>query len=138
MEKDKILIDSCVWIALYDKNDRQHKKAVKLFEEIRKKQPKIIWHFLVLIETLSILKYKKFDINTLKKIRVQAFEAKNIKLISTVGIDLSLKVWGWFEEQNKLGLVDVVLLDYCVKNEVELVTFDKEMEEIWKKLKGRN
>lgn len=133
MGKSKILVDSCVWIALYDTNDRQHERAVGLFKKIKKDQVQIIVHFLVLIETLSVLKYKNFDLDTLKKIRRQIFETANIELINKGGIDLSPKGWARFEEKNKLGVVDAVLIDYCLKNKVGLESFDEEMQVVYKK-----
>ena len=38
-------------------------------------------------------------------------------------------------EDNKMGLVDLILLDYCKKNKTDLVTLDKAMDEEWKKRK---
>jgi len=35
------------------------------------------------------------------------------------------------EADNKMGLVDILLLDYCIKNNLELVTFDKHLDERW-------
>jgi len=133
MEKSKILVDSCVWIALYDKNDRQHERAVELFEKIKKDQIQVIVHFLVLVEVLSVLKYKKFDLTILKKIRRQIFETPSIEVFNKGGVDLSPKGWRRFEERNKLGVVDAVLIDYCLKNKVGMESFDEEMQTIYKK-----
>ncbi|MBI2465235.1 PIN domain-containing protein [Candidatus Shapirobacteria bacterium] len=134
MVNKKILIDSCVWIAFYDKNDRQHEKAVEYFEKNKEKQFLYVIHFLVLIETLSILKYKKFDPEILKEIRRHASGTEEIEIVKRGEINLSPKMWGLFETVNRLGVVDVILLDYCLKNNMEIVTFDVALNELWKKL----
>ena len=136
--ENRLLVDSCAWIALYDKNDKQHSKAVKLFGELSKKQSKIVLHSLVLVEMLSILKYHKHDLKDIENIRLSVTGAGNIDLAKTDVFDLDLKMWRLFESKNKLGLVDTVLLDYCLKNKIVLATFDKELEEIWNKLKREN
>lgn len=134
MEKHKILIDSCVWIALYDPNDRQHEKAKDLFAKIENKNNIYVMHYLVLVETLSILKYKKIDVEIINKIRNNIFKSVEIEIINNVSLKLSEKMWGQFELPNKLGLVDVILLDYCLVNKYRLATFDKELDETWSKL----
>ena len=94
-------------------------------------------HHLVIIETLSILKYKRFKPEILKKIKSHIFGSIETEIIKGSELNLSKKMWGWFEKVNRLGLVDVILLDHCLKNKMELTTFDKEMGEVWDKLKGR-
>jgi predicted nucleic acid-binding protein len=135
MEKHKILIDSCVWIALYDPNDRQHKKAIDLFTKIKSKNNIYVMHYLALIETLTILKYKKIDIKVINKIRNIIFKSIDIEIVNNVSLNLSKKMWGKFELNNKLGLVDVILLDYCLTNKCRMITFDKELNGIWMKTK---
>jgi len=137
MERNKILVDSCVWIAFYDETDRQHIKAVKFFRRANNGNNVFVMHHLVIIETLSILKYKRFKPEILKKIKSHIFGSIETEIIKGSELNLSKKMWGWFEKVNRLGLVDVILLDHCLKNKMELTTFDKEMGEVWDKLKGR-
>lgn len=137
MEKNKILVDSCVWIAFYDINDRQHDKAVDIFQKLQRKNIKPLVHLLVLIETLSILKYKRILKNNLKKIKISMLNSQIFGFISETKLDFNEKIFVKLYEDNKMGLVDLILLDYCKKNKTDLVTLDKAMNEEWKKF-GRN
>ncbi|MFA6184572.1 MAG: PIN domain-containing protein [Candidatus Shapirobacteria bacterium] len=138
MEKNKILVDSCVWIAFYDVNDRQHDKAVDIFQKLQKKNDRPLIHLLVLIETLSILKYKRILKNDLKKIKISMLNNKIFGFINETKLDFDGKVFDNLYKDNKMGLVDLILLDYCKKNKVDLVTLDKAMNEEWRKLKAKN
>jgi len=128
----KLLIDSCVWIALYDPNDRQHSKAVNLFKQIEKHEQEIIIHALVVIETLSIMKYKKVLGQDLEKIRINLIDQQKNNYISQTTVDPAKSDWKLLEDDNKMGLVDILLLDYCKRNNLELITFDKSLDECWK------
>jgi len=127
----KILIDSCVWIALYDPNDRQHNKAIRVFKNIEKHQREIVVHALVVIETLSIIKYKKIVGNDLEQIRINLVDNRINNYVSQIIVEPDKNNWRLLEADNKMGLVDILLLDYCIKNNLELVTFDKHLDERW-------
>jgi len=131
----KILIDSCVWIALYDPNDRQHNKAIRVFKNIEKHQREIVVHALVVIETLSIIKYKKIVGNDLEQIRINLVDNRINNYVSQIIVEPDKNNWRLLEADNKMGLVDILLLDYCIKNNLELVTFDKHLDERWVKSK---
>jgi len=131
----KIIIDSCVWIALYDPNDRQHNKAIRVFKNIEKHQREIVVHALVVIETLSIIKYKKIVGNDLEQIRINLVDNRINNYVSQIIVEPDKNNWRLLEADNKMGLVDILLLDYCIKNNLELVTFDKHLDERWVKSK---
>lgn len=124
-------IDSNVLIGLFLPGDRLRKRSYEVMNKLEKEKIKIFIHPLVLIETLSILKYR----NGLEL----AVEAKKMILKSFVtdrnlGI-MSEKAEKIFDKYEKVGLIDTMLIDYCLTNKLELITFDNEMNEIWKKLK---
>ena len=89
MEKNKILVDSCVWIAFYDINDRQHDKAVDIFQKLQKKNIRPLVHLLVLIETLSILKYKRILKNNLKKIKISMLNNQIFDFVDETKLDFN-------------------------------------------------
>lgn len=135
MEKNKILVDSCILVAFYDVNDRQHDKAVDIFQKLQRKNVKPLIHLLVLIETLSILKYKRILKNNLKKIKISMLNSQIFDFISETKLDFNEKIFIKLYEDNKMGLVDLILLDYCKKNKTDLITLDKAMNEEWEKEK---
>ena len=138
VESHKILLDSCVWIALYDPNDRQHKKAVDLFKKIEKEDPTILVHRLVVIETLSILKYQRILGDDLKEIRMSLVDKRRDCCVGGLLEEFKNEEWKMLEEDNKVGLVDTLLLSYCRDNGLELISFDKALMKTWGELKRRN
>ena len=137
-QKNKILVDSCVWVAFYDINDRQHGKAVIIFKTLQRKNIKPLVHLLVLIETLSILKYKKILKNDLKKIKINMLNSQIFDFIDETKLGFDEKIFEKLYEDNKMGLVDLILLDYCQKNKLDLLTLDKAMDKEWTELNLRN
>ena len=127
-------IDSNVLIGVFLPGDRLEEKATEILKKINTSEKRLFVHPLVLIEVLSILKYKgglELAIKS-KKIILSNFESEE-KLGS-----ITKRAGRIFEKYRKIGMVDAILLDYCLDNKVELVTLDKEMEKIWEKLKRRN
>lgn len=138
MVKNKTLVDSCVWVAFYDINDRQHYKAVNIFKKLQRENIKPLVHLLVLIETLSILKYKRILKNELKKIKTSMLNSQIFDFIGEAKLDINEKIFEKLYDDNRMGLVDLILLDYCKENKISLVTLDKAMEKTWKELDSRN
>ncbi len=138
MEKNKILIDSCVWIAFYDVNDRQHNKSVNIFRTLQRKNIKPLVHLLVLIETLSILKYKRILKNELKKIKTSMLNSQIFDFIGETKLDINEKIFEKLYDDNRMGLVDLILLGYCKENKIDLMTLDKAMDKAWKELNLKN
>ncbi len=138
MEKNKTLVDSCVWIAFYDINDRQHNKSVEIFQRLQRENIKPLVHLLVLIETLSILKYKRFLKNELKKIKTSMLNSQIFEFISETKLDINEKIFEKLYDDNRMGLVDLILLNYCKDNKIDLVTLDKAMEKTWKEFNSKS
>lgn len=138
MERNKTLVDSCVWVAFYDVNDRQHNKSVEIFQTLQRKNIKPLIHLLVLIETLSILKYKRFLKNELKKIKISMLNNQIFEFISETKLDINEKIFEKLYDDNRMGLVDLILLNYCKENKIDLVTLDKAMEKTLKEFNSKS
>lgn len=138
MERNKTLVDSCVWIAFYDVNDRQHNKSVEIFQILQRKNIKPLVHLLVLIETLSILKYKRFLKNELKKIKTNMLNNQIFEFINETKLDINEKIFEKLYNDDRMGLVDLILLNYCKENKIGLVTLDNAMEKAWKEVDTKN
>ncbi|PJE66874.1 hypothetical protein COU93_01880 [Candidatus Shapirobacteria bacterium CG10_big_fil_rev_8_21_14_0_10_36_6] len=118
---------------MYDPNDRQHGKAVSVFKNIERNKQEIVVHALVVVETLSIIKYKKILGRDLEEIRINLIDKRKNNYVSQITIELGKNDWKLLEADNKIGLVDILLIDCCRKNNLELVTFDKHLNECWVK-----
>jgi predicted nucleic acid-binding protein len=136
MEKN-YLVDTNVLFAIFTESDRLNVKAVELMEKFAlMKNIKFLIHPLVIIETLSLIKYRS-GIEGEKTARKELFDPKKYEILE-VKISLDIKTMKIFEKENDIGIIDTILIRYCLDNKIELVTFDKEMERIWKKLRRRN
>ena len=131
------LLDTNVLFAVYTEDDRLNAKAREILGEISKKHDiKLLLHPLVLVETLYLVKYRS-GINGEKIVRKELFDPKKYLILEET-INLNSGIIKMFEKEPGIGVIDTMLIQYCLKNKVELVTLDREMENIWKRLKGRN
>jgi predicted nucleic acid-binding protein len=51
----KLFLDTSAFLALEDRNDGHHRRAVALFEQIRKQRPILVTSNLILAETISLI-----------------------------------------------------------------------------------
>jgi len=131
------LLDTNVLFAFYTENDRLNAKARDLLVKISKiKNIRLLLHPLVLFETLSLIKYRS-GISGEKLARKELYDPKKYLIIEEV-FDLNMGIIKMFEKEPSIGIIDTVLIQYCLKNKVELVTLDKDMEAVWRKLKRRD
>lgn len=134
---ENYLLDSNVLYALYLDEDRLHSKAVKKISELaKKKKSKLLVHPLVLIEILSLIKYRSGIESAMLVINDLSNIKKYLKIEEP--IILNTETYKIFEKYPKIGLIDASLINYCLKNKINLVTFDVEMDKIWGKLKAKD
>jgi len=134
---ENYLLDSNVLYALYLDEDRLHSKAVKkILELTKKKKIKLLIHPLDLIEILSLIKYRSGIESVLLIMKELDNTAKYFKIEEPINI--SMETYKLFKKYPRIGLIDASLIDYCLKNKINLVTFDIEMDKIWQKLKAKN
>lgn len=133
MGRNSFLLDSNVLIGLLDKNDRLHQRAKSALISFKEKNPVLIIHPLVYIETLTILKYKQRQEGGVNFVACKK-NLDNIRVWSQIswgGINRKGKGAKLFLADNNLGLVDAILIQECLDNNYELITFDKELARIW-------
>lgn len=127
------MLDSNVLIGLLDKNDRLHQRAKSALISFKEKNPVLIIHPLVYIESLTILKYKQRQEGGVNFVMCKQ-NLDNIRVWSQIswgGINQKGKGAKLFLSDNNLGLVDAILIQECLDNNYELITFDKELEKTW-------
>jgi len=131
----EILVDSSLLVSLFNSEDRQHRRAILRIGRLSGEETCVLIHPLVFIETLSVLKYKAKKIE-LKETRKVLEDKKRFKKIEE-GISVDEGAIEIFERYEKIGMIDAILIQEAIRNGWELVTFDKKMEEVWKRLKRR-
>lgn len=133
MGRNSFLLDSNVLIGLLDKNDRLHQRAKSALISFKEKNPVLIIHPLVYIETLSILKYKQRQERGVNFVACKK-NLDNIRVWSQIswgGVNQKGKGAKLFLADNNLGLIDTILIQECLDNNYELITFDQELDRIW-------
>ncbi len=136
MEKN-YLVDTSVLYAIFVNSDRLYDKARKLMVEVAKKEDAILMiHPLVLLEVLSLIKYRG-GLSGEKIVRKELYNSKKYKILE-IPIIVDEKIIKMFEKYPEIGVVDTELIEYCLENKIELMTFDKNMEMVWEKLKRKN
>lgn len=117
-----IILDSSVWVALFNDDDNQHKKAVKIFSDL-KSLPVGLPEY-VILEVASVL-----ALRANKAVSVQfidyALENESIEVVYSNGLffDASVEL---FKKAKKLSFVDCALL-YLSRNN-EIITFDNDLK----------
>jgi len=134
---ENYLLDSNVLYALYLDEDRLHSRAVKKISELtKKKKIKLLIHPLVLIEILSLIKYRSGIESVLLVMKELDDITKYFKIEEPIII--TTETYKLFKKYPKIGIIDASLIYYCLKNKINLVTFDIEMDKIWQNLKTKD
>lgn len=128
------LLDSNIVYGLYDEQDRLHLRAIEEVNKLSKSGRAVIWlHDLVIIEVLTLIKYRQ-GLKAEKAVKKELFDKNKYKQTEETA-KLTERSINIFEKVEKIGLIDAILIDYCLTNKIELVTFDKKMAEVSKKLR---
>jgi predicted nucleic acid-binding protein len=132
MESKNIIVDSSVWISLFNHEDSNHKKAIS-FEEILLKEQ--IMPDLVFYESLTILKNKIKNNELLKEFNIFATDSLNVTI--KLFYENNRDVLNLFIREYKDGLsyVDVLLL--YLSNDYHILTFDEKLKKRIKECGGK-
>ena len=121
------LVDSSVWVALFLEFDTQHRKAVQI---VLKLTGPIYVPYCVIAEVATVLAYrhsKKLADNFIAYIH----NNKDFKIINNDALD---EMDFYKRLPHKISFVDAALIFLSGKLHAKLVTFDKQLERIVKKI----
>ncbi len=118
-----LIIDSNVWVALFNKNDSQHNKAKSFFDKL---EMKVIIPEYVFIEVSTILLIKAGK-NIAKKFIEIAQDNSDVEICLSSG-ELFLNTLRIFKNsaKDKLSFVDISLL--FLSESYKIITFDKNLQ----------
>lgn len=133
MVSKRVFLDSSVLIALYNPLDSQHKKAKHLMKQLEQEKKKFILHPLVIIEVLTVTK-KRATQEALMFCENELWDEEKF-FVDEVGVsfekdNIAIQL---FNQKNKLSFLDSLFCSYAVENDLELLTFDRELEKIYKR-----
>ncbi len=123
------IIDSSVWVSLFLDFDTNHNKAIEIFENIWKS--KIVLPYCVINEVSSVLTYKwnKIIANnflTFIKNNEDIF-IENNNIIEEIDFFISI--------DSKVSFTDLSVIKIASDFWLDLITFDKQMANIFKTIK---
>ena len=117
------ILDSCIWVALMNKKDSCHERAISLVENLASKDIRLYDH--IYAEVLNVLRNKYSD----------ALCLRFIYFLEEIGINTNMITEKAFIEANQiffkykhLSFTDALLLATAKHDKAELVTFDKRLK----------
>lgn len=127
-----VFLDTNILVALYNREDTLHQKAVNIFQELAKRKAKLVVSNYVLLEIFTILSQKagkKKAIEFGKMIKDQ-----KPFLIKRINEDLEEKTWNVFEKvkDKNLSYVDCSIITVILGGDYQLVTFDQKILKLQK------
>ncbi len=125
-----IVMDSCIWVALFSEKDSCHQKAYKIIENTFIEDVIINEH--IYAETLNVLRNKTSDkecsdfINLLRshKIDLEPMEKEITTLANFI-----------FFHNQKISFTDSIIIAHAASTDSDFATFDFNLQKAWKKLK---
>lgn len=130
-----ILIDANIFLSFFDQTEELHTQAVYLFESFQETGQRVILLDHVIQEIFTVFFYKKESTDALKFLSLIKSEPY-ISIIDTSipHLESAVALATHEEFQPRLSCIDWLLL-FCAKLwNVELLTFDRQLKNTWKKL----
>ncbi len=131
----RVLIDSSIWIAYFDKDDSHTEHAKKILDELKSDASILLLTDYVIQEVTTVLLYKNKP--TLAEHFIEYLDDE--PLIEIVSIDALLlrKTMQFAKTKNwrpKLSLTDWSLLFLADTLNLRLSTFDRQLNNAWRKI----
>lgn len=132
MEYKKIIIDTSVWVSLFNEEDSNYKKALRYKSVCFGEQtmPDLIFY-----ETLTILKNKIKDVKLLNKF--SEFTYNNLDVTIRLFYENNIDVLKLFLNEKKDGLSYVDTLLLFLSKEYHILTFDEDLKKRIKQSGGK-
>ena len=122
MDSRLYLIDSCVIIAYFRKDERDHAKAVKWIEELEE----FVISDYILAEVATTLRNKEGLDVAEKALRYLVFN-ENIKVMRITEEELGETIAFFMQNGEKISFIDASLLVMSKARRVTTVSFDKDL-----------
>ena len=127
--RERVLVDSSVWVAFWLASDPQHEKGLKLVEKFSK-EGQIYTHSVIAAEVITVLRNRKAEhIDVIYKEILEEVYG----IFDTTPFDLAA-IQPYFLKFPKLSVVDAFLLYLTWERNYLLVTLDKNLYKAAKEL----
>lgn len=122
-------------MAFFNEEDRQHSKALAVFERIRQEKLSVKISCITIVEMVSLMKYRK--IKNWQKYARKLIDGSFFLVDNTYSFTPNDLSWKLTLREENIGMVDAIEIEYCLKDKTELITFNKNQEKVWKKLRNK-
>ncbi len=123
---DKLLIDSCLLVALYLSNDSQHEKSVDFFR-LHEEGYGFVMLESILRETITVIQRK----GGLQLVQVFLDDLQELLDVQIISEDFSSELSFFQRLQEPISFFDASLLYYADLMELPLITFDTQLKNIY-------
>ena len=128
MENNSFILDSSILIAFYNEEDSQHLKALKIVNNL---DGKIIFvHPYVIEEVSTVLTYKSGVANA-KKFLNNVLNSENVMIHWN---NVKEEINFFIKLNKKISFTDSALVNLSKNKKIPLLTFDKQITSILKKI----
>ncbi len=128
MENKKVIFDSNVYLGILNKDDSLYEKSMKVFKE--KKDHIIIIPYSIVSEVTTLLTYR-FSKQNANDFISYIKSSPNFFIVTN---DMDTEILLFEEINSKIWFTDISLIAVSKKYNAELITFDKQLLQLFKKL----
>ncbi|MDP2642777.1 MAG: PIN domain-containing protein [Candidatus Peregrinibacteria bacterium] len=126
-----ITLDSSIWVAALHESDSQHEKAIDTFDSIDISKVSIF--DFTYIEVMNVLK-RKASITICENF-LELLHRMNANILISSSHQIALTNEMFFEDLKDLSFSDCMHMATAKIFNADLLTFDKNLQKAWKKLK---
>lgn len=127
-----IFIDTGAWIALLNRRDQHHRDAVDVFNDLRKRQDRILTTDYIIDETITRLRYDtNHALAVLFLSRIELLVETDLLTISEINIDIFEEAKTLFRQYDsaRLSFTDCTSFVTCRVNSIsEAFAFDRHFQ----------
>ncbi len=123
MESKKIIVDTNIWVALFNEHDSDHKRVVKYIDLLGEEQ---IMPDLIFYETLTVLRNKSEDNDPLETFIEFTTKAQLVTIRLFYENNSDILTLFINEHKDGLSYIDTLLL--FLSKEYHILTFDKKLK----------
>ncbi|MDP2643018.1 MAG: PIN domain-containing protein [Candidatus Peregrinibacteria bacterium] len=122
------ILDSSVIISIFRQQEKNHKKALQIFIS----NEKFLIPECVIAEVLTVLKMRE-GLKTANKCYDFISNTKDVEITPIENIIFNKALAYFSQNKNNLSFVDTILLVLSKENQMELISFDKDLQKAVKK-----
>ena len=121
------ILDTSVYVSAFLDNDSNHEEWLRILSDINEK---IILHYLIFQEILTILTYKHSK-ELAEKFSDFILEDSRFVIINW---EIMEELNFWKELDKKVSYIDIIVIYTAIKYKIDLISFDLDMNKIYKNL----